>query len=516
MTTQLGYDELPYFEHELKIDQQSFQKGDGMSIHKNILFSAFILITAFSAAAQTYTDDSLIVREILDMNGLDTVDVDAVTSKISDRLYGLYLDRTGISILPESLGELDSLQNLQIQDNKLTALPQSIGNCTRLRYLSAYDNQIHELPESIANCSELELLYLIRNRFTKFPTALLGLKKLLTIDFGGNHLTEVPPEIAAYEQPVRIYINDNYLTTLPETFTTMEPELIHVAGNLLCNLSEAMGQWLDTYDFYNTRNTNQTWRQYQGCDRLELEESVVQKVLDENGLGYLDMTAITETDDLGVTTLDLSYENIMPQGGLSKKQANAPTLLVLPSDIDSLKSLKTLSLSGNQLSEPPAELHRLYHITSLDLSGNNLTELPDYLLSFENLDHLDVSGNALTSLSEDLDAWVSSLDPDWKETQQTTRNGTTASLSKEAPTSISMNTLNGSKPVFNLNVSQPARGYFTLYSLDGKKLFSTGMRKFNNGNTAIRIDESVLAAGTCYGILETDYGRSAVTFALTR
>lgn len=488
-------------------------KGDHMSVRSKILSGMVILLPVFIVSAQTYKDDSLVVREILDINGFDTIDVAAVSSKVGDRIYGLYLERTGLSILPESLGDLDSLQNLQIQNNKLTALPQSIGNCTKLRYLSAYDNRIHELPESIGNCSELELLYLIRNRFTGFPMVLLQLKKLSTIDFGGNHLTEVPAKIATYEQKIRLFINDNYLTTLPEAFFSMQPEVIHVAGNLLCTRSAEMEQWLDTYDYYKEDGK---WRIYQGCDREELERTVVQEILDKSDLGHLTVELITESGDLGIETLDLSAENIKTPDALSKKRSSGTTVLVLPSDIDSLKSLKTLDLSGNHLRELPAELHRLYHITTLDISGNNLTGLPEYLVSFKNLEQLDVSGNALAALSEELDAWVSTLDPDWKETQQTTRKGNTvAATGKRRSTSIVLNRMVGSTLVFHLNTTQPSRGCFSLYSLDGKRMYSTGMRSFNKNSTIIEVKRSILATGTCFAVLKTDHEMSTFNFAVT-
>jgi Leucine-rich repeat (LRR) protein len=484
-----------------------------MSVCLKILPGIVILVSALIVSPQTYEDDSLVVRELLDLNGFDTVSVETISSKIGDRIYGLHLSGSGISILPESLGDLDSLQNLQISDNNLTALPQSIGNCTKLRYLSAYDNRIHELPESIGNCTELELLYLIRNRFTRFPMVLLQLKKLLTIDFGGNHLTEVPPEIATYEQPIRLYINDNYLTTLPEAFLSMEPEVIHVAGNMLCDRSEEMEQWLDTYDYYKEDGK---WRIYQGCDRQELERTVVQEILDENGLGNLNVERVAESGDLGVETLDLSAENINGQDALPKKRAAATTVLILPSDIDSLKSLKTLDLSGNHLTELPAELHRLYHITSLDISGNNLTALPEYLVSFKNLEQLDVSGNTITSLSEGLEALISDLDPDWKETQQTTRKGTIiAPTGGQRSSRIVLDRMAGSKLFFHLNAAQPARGSFSLYSLDGRRIYSTGMRTFDKNNSIIEVSRNVLAAGTCFAVLTTDHEMSTFNFALS-
>ena len=478
--------------------------------------TTIILASFFSLSAQSYTDDSLIVREILDLNGLDTVEVDAVTSKISNRVYALYLHDMNISVLPESLGNLDSLQNLQIQNNRLTALPESIGNCTRLRYLSAYYNHIHELPESIANCSELDLLYLLGNKFTKFPKVVLEFKKMLTLSLSNNHLTEVPAEIANYEREIQLSISNNYLMELPEAFTSMKPEYINVIGNLLCSVSEEMEQWLDTYDYYKDID-DRSWRSFQGCERQVIDSTIVQKVLDENGIEYLDVVTVTESNDLGVVTLDLSAENITPaDNALLGKQSTAAKTFILPSDIDSLKSLKTLNLSGNLLTELPAELHRLCHITSLDISGNNLTWLPEYLVSFKNIELLDVSGNSLDISSEKLQTWLSKFDPDWKETQQTTGIYNSLSSLPKHVSQVALTRINNTKLIFDLNIPQSTRGCLSLYSLNGKVIFSTGMRLFHEKTTEIELRKNIPAAGTCYAVLKTDSGMSTVTFTITR
>ena len=75
----------------------------------------------------------------------------------------LYLHRKKIVNLPESIGNLQQLQDLYLSNNSLTALPDSIGNLHQLRDLDLSNNNLTALPESICNLQQLRYLYLIGN-----------------------------------------------------------------------------------------------------------------------------------------------------------------------------------------------------------------------------------------------------------------------------------------------------------------------------------------------------------------
>jgi Leucine-rich repeat (LRR) protein len=61
----------------------------------------------------------------------------------------LDLSDLGLQSLPESIGRLAQLRNLQLYNNRLTALPESIGQLTELRELNLLNNRLTALPESI-------------------------------------------------------------------------------------------------------------------------------------------------------------------------------------------------------------------------------------------------------------------------------------------------------------------------------------------------------------------------------
>jgi Leucine-rich repeat (LRR) protein len=93
--------------------------------------AAFVISLVAPAAAQTYTDDSLVVRAILDSNGLTGVPVDACVSGGADcrpgspcvpRIVELKLRGRGLRTIPASIGRLNALFSLSLDDNNLTSL----------------------------------------------------------------------------------------------------------------------------------------------------------------------------------------------------------------------------------------------------------------------------------------------------------------------------------------------------------------------------------------------------------
>ena len=76
------------------------------------------------------------------------------------RLTYLYLYNNQLTSLPESIGNLSSLEDLYLSFNQLTSLPESIGSLNSLERLWLDYNQLTSLPESIGSLSSLETLYL--------------------------------------------------------------------------------------------------------------------------------------------------------------------------------------------------------------------------------------------------------------------------------------------------------------------------------------------------------------------
>ena len=82
---------------------------------------------------------------------------------------------TNIQELPESIGNLSSLQRLYLSETNIQELPESIGNLSSLQRLDLSYTQIQELPESIGNLSNLQSLDLRELHLSKINRSLINL-----------------------------------------------------------------------------------------------------------------------------------------------------------------------------------------------------------------------------------------------------------------------------------------------------------------------------------------------------
>src|SRR6266849_5387097 len=69
-----------------------------------------------------------------------------------------------LTTLPNSLGQLTNLQQLDLTGNQITLLPTSLGNLIHLKKLYLDGNQITSLPEMLGNLIHLEEIHLDANR----------------------------------------------------------------------------------------------------------------------------------------------------------------------------------------------------------------------------------------------------------------------------------------------------------------------------------------------------------------
>ena len=79
-------------------------------------------------------------------------------------VIGLGLYDCELTTLPDSIGNLETLQILHLNDNKLTKIPKSIGNLKSLTDLQLGRNFLSALPDSFG---QLESLIRLRLNFIR-------------------------------------------------------------------------------------------------------------------------------------------------------------------------------------------------------------------------------------------------------------------------------------------------------------------------------------------------------------
>ena len=90
----------------------------------------------------------------------------------------LSLSGQRLSVLPDSIGNLQSLKKLFLSSNRLVGLPTSFANLTSLELLDVSFNFLTSFPLVICQCYNLRYLNLEANIIKYLPKELLNLKQL--------------------------------------------------------------------------------------------------------------------------------------------------------------------------------------------------------------------------------------------------------------------------------------------------------------------------------------------------
>jgi len=131
-------------------------------------------------------------------------------------LQALSLNSTLLKTLPESIGDLKSLKTLWLQVQSISTLPESIGNLQSLQKL-VVNNQLRTLPDSIGNLQSLQELSLGLNWLTKLPDSIGNLRSLQKLNLSRNNLTSLPESIGNLNSLEQLWLSNNQLTTLPDS-----------------------------------------------------------------------------------------------------------------------------------------------------------------------------------------------------------------------------------------------------------------------------------------------------------
>lgn len=105
-----------------------------------------------------------------------------------------------LTCLPYSTSHMMSLRSLDVHMNKLGGLPEDLENLMNLEYLdiSSNFNYLVALPESIGGLTSLIELNISYNQITALPASIGRLEKLQHLKLEGNPLVVPPPEVVAH------------------------------------------------------------------------------------------------------------------------------------------------------------------------------------------------------------------------------------------------------------------------------------------------------------------------------
>jgi len=177
----------------------------------------FLILMFFTVFSQSWKEDSLVVRQILDTNGLDTVKVDDIAKKYNERINTLYFyNMPTFNILPVIIGELKTLTTLKICLTGVVKVPREIENLKLIRILDLSQNKLTSIPLEIGNLEEIRRMNIQQNELTSLPPEIGNLKKMYSFQIQKNKITSIPDEICNVDSLISISAEYNLISYIPE------------------------------------------------------------------------------------------------------------------------------------------------------------------------------------------------------------------------------------------------------------------------------------------------------------
>lgn len=151
-----------------------------------------------------------------------------------NRVRFLDLSHKGLTSLPQEIGELTDLVDLNLSYNKLIKLPEEIKQLLHLKKLDLRFNQFAEIPSVIGYLKDLESLHLAANQIATVPPIITNLINLRELKLWRNQLTTFPVEITKLKSLKLLDLGDNQVSIIPkEIFELTSLEKLSLKNNPL-------------------------------------------------------------------------------------------------------------------------------------------------------------------------------------------------------------------------------------------------------------------------------------------
>jgi Leucine-rich repeat (LRR) protein len=333
-------------------------------------------------------------------------------------------DEAKIKELPEGLGLMTWLEEVNLHGNKIEVLPESFFNLKNLKKLNLNGNRIAVLPDLFASLSELTHMNLGSMEFSVIPDSIYSLKKLVHLDLSWNrNIAELSPKVGKLTNLEELYLKDNLLNELPKEFTnltklkklTLNQNEFTVFPESLLNLSELEelnigGQKITEFPNNLSGLSKLKHLNFEGAELQTVSEAIGElKNIEVLNFKQNKITSISEEIKQCSQLKNLNLEqnkllDKLPQsiGDITKLESihlyQCEMIQSLPASISNLSNLKILDLSYTVISELPASIFELTSLVELKLFYLPITTLTSEIKNLVNLEYLDLRLTKITEL----------------------------------------------------------------------------------------------------------------------
>lgn len=371
-----------------KIAQNTFSSSSALtkiSLHNNVIleiedgaFDSLSRLTELDLSKNSIaciTDFNLCNLKVLNLSKNSMELFQSTRSTDLYQLVSLDLSENKMShfpLLPQNniLEYLDASRN-RIQSVNVTESPETRSKVilTRLKYLDLSYNQLRSLPESFFYCMlSLRVLKVSNNCISSFSVTIESVLNTVEIlDLSYNSLQSLTFGENTLKSLEELLLQGNNLATVEHQIFQGLPNLKHLQlqqNNLeVCASGQHHQDPADCVSFTSIPNLN----------FLNLSENNLQ-TLPANAFADTPLSSLDLSQNLGLDMDERSLSGL--ENSLVRLQLRENNISRLNTDLSSLRSLKHIDLSTNQLTSLPA-WNRESSIESLNLQNNNLVTL-DY------------------------------------------------------------------------------------------------------------------------------------------
>ena len=143
-----------------------------------------------------------------------------------ERLNDLYINKVGLTEIPDSIGKLTNLITLSLSFNKISNISTELSKLTKLDVLGLSYNKITNLPDCFANLRILRKIYLDHNStLAELPASLFNLRNLEIIQLINTQIKNTDIEIIEKLEILSKNTNDNIYGNKKDKYHYKNPHI---------------------------------------------------------------------------------------------------------------------------------------------------------------------------------------------------------------------------------------------------------------------------------------------------
>ncbi|KAF7849864.1 hypothetical protein BT93_L0192 [Corymbia citriodora subsp. variegata] len=264
--------------------------------------------------------------------------------------------------LPNSIGQLESLLELDVRFLKIHELPHSIGHLERLEVLRCSDCYLENLPDSIGRLQSLVELDLSGSKIRNLPDCIVNLKKLKVLNLNDSRISELPKTIGMLKSLEQLHARSEHLEgEIPSEIGALSSlKFLNLSGGQFSGLPTTINQL-----------SNLLMLELWNCDSIqqlpELPKSLTSLTITSESLNTIpDLSNLTNLAELcivrGVVQEEPNTEGIERLHALRDLTLLVGKVALPPTDFSSLSQLQRLRMScadSQSLTRLPSNLQRL-------------------------------------------------------------------------------------------------------------------------------------------------------------